>query len=157
VSHIIREANNADVTALAELRYEFRSALAQPIEERSAFLDRCRTWMTERIGNGRWFCWVTEVAGRVVGCVWVQIIDKIPTPTDEAEEHAYLTSFFVTERMRGIGIGSEMMVRVLDWTARRGVQAVFLWPTMRTRALYQRHGFHADGDVMQRLFSPRAQ
>lgn len=157
MGQIIREATIDDITALGALRYEFRSALAPPVEDRIEFLERCREWMATRLGKGHWYCWVAESSGEPVGNVWIQIVDKIPTPTDESEEHAYLTNFFVQERMRGNGIGSEMMVRVLEWTIRRGVQAVFLWPTMRTRALYERHGFLADGDIMQRLFAPRAQ
>ena len=152
----IRLAAGDDVAQLAELRYEFRSNLAAPIEDRAEFLDRCEAWMKERLGDGHWHCWVAEDDGRLIGNVWIQIVDKIPTPTDEPEEHAYLTNFFVLESARGRGIGSEMMTRVLEWSAKKQVHAVFLWPTTRTRALYERHGFRADGDVMQLLFAPRA-
>jgi len=152
----IRRASSDDIEALARLRYEFRSKLAPAIEDEQEFAARCTTWMANRLGDGHWHCWVVEDDTGLFGNVWIQLVDKIPAPTDEPEEHAYLTNFFVRERARGRGIGSEMMTRVLDWTRERGVHAVFLWPTDRTRGLYERHGFCADGDVMQLLFAPRA-
>lgn len=153
----IRQASHADVDQLARLRYDFRSNLAPSIEDEAEFIVRCRTWMNARIGDGRWHCWVAEEAGHLIGNVWIQVVEKIPTPTDEPEEHAYLTNFFVREAARGRGIGSRILSQVLGWCAERGVHAVFLWPTARTRPMYERHGFMADGDAMQLLFAPRAQ
>jgi GNAT superfamily N-acetyltransferase len=156
MNYRIRRATGEDIASLARLRYLFRSTLAAPNEDETAFIARCESWMTARLGNGRWFCWVAEGSDGLLGNVWVQLVEKIPTPTDEPEEHAYLTNFFVLEEARGGGIGSQMMAQLLDWSSRRKVHAVFLWPTTRTRALYERHGFRADGDAMQLLFAPRA-
>lgn len=153
----IRTAGRDDIAQLAQLRHEFRSNLSAAIESEADFIARCRSWMTERLGNGSWHCWVAVEESRLVGNVWIQLVEKIPAPTGEPEEHAYLTNFFVREFARGHGIGSDMLSQVLEWSARRQVHAVFLWPTIRTRPLYGRHGFLADGDVMQRLFVPRAQ
>jgi len=153
----IRPASRDDVAELAQLRYDFRSNLSAPIEEEPDFIERCRAWMAQRLGDGRWYCWVAEDEGRLIGNVWIQLVEKIPTPTDEPEEHAYLTNFFVLEVARGRGVGSAILSYVLAWSERRRVHAVFLWPTTRTRAMYERHGFLADGDAMQLLFAPRAQ
>jgi GNAT superfamily N-acetyltransferase len=153
----IRQASSDDVAELAQLRYDFRSRLSAPIEDEADFTERCRSWMMQRLGDGRWHCWVAEDDGRLIGNVWIQIVEKIPAPTDEPEEHAYLTNFFVSEVARGRGVGSAILSHVLAWSERRRVHAVFLWPTTRTRAMYERHGFLADGDAMQLLFAPRAQ
>lgn len=152
----IRLATTDDLAELARLRHAFRSTLSAPNEDEVAFLARCTAWMSEHLGNGHWYCWVAAGAAGLLGNVWLQLVEKIPTPTDEPEEHAYLTNFFVLKGARGSGIGSEMLSRLLEWSARREVHAVFLWPTTRTRGLYERHGFMADGDVMQILFVPRA-
>ena len=153
----IRHASRDDVAQLARLRYDFRSNLSEPIEDEEDFIERCGLWMAKRLGDGRWHCWVAEDGDRLIGNVWIQLVEKIPMPTDEPEEHAYLTNFFVLESVRGRGVGSDMLSRVLDWSAQRQVHAVFLWPTIRTRPMYERHGFRADGDAMQLLFAPRAQ
>jgi GNAT superfamily N-acetyltransferase len=156
MNHRIRRATARDIAGLARLRYLFRSTLAAPNEDENAFLARCEAWMSARLDDGRWFCWVAEGPDGLLGNVWIQLVEKIPTPTDEPEEHAYLTNFFVLDEVRGRGIGSQLMTQLLDWSARRRVHAVFLWPTTRTRGLYERHGFRADGDAMQLLFAPRA-
>ncbi len=157
MAHKIRSATALDIERLAQLRYDFRSRLSTAVEDEATFVTRCRDWMDARIHDARWHCWLVEDEDRLIGNVWIQLIEKIPTPTDEAEEHAYLTNFFVLDTERGRGIGSELLSHVLRWVAQRDVQSVFLWPTMRTRALYERHGFRADGDVMQILLAPRAQ
>lgn len=153
----IRCATTDDVARLAQLRYDFRSNLSTALEEETRFIARCQVWMAERLSDRHWRCWVAEDGGRLLGNVWIQLIEKIPAPTGEPEEHAYLTNFFVVDTERGCGIGSKLLSNALEWTARRQVHAVFLWPTIRTRPFYERHGFLADGDVMQLLLAPRAQ
>ncbi|MDQ6736875.1 MAG: GNAT family N-acetyltransferase [Gemmatimonadota bacterium] len=153
----IRAATEADIPELSKLRYQFRSALAPAVEEADAFRERSALWMRERLGAGLWFCWVAEDDTGIRGNVWIQLVEKIPTPTDEPEIHAYLTNFFVTERARAQGVGSALLRCALEWSRTRGVHLIFLWPTRRTRKLYERHGFSADGDAMQLLFAPRAQ
>ncbi|HWG32560.1 MAG TPA: hypothetical protein VN650_00235, partial [Gemmatimonadaceae bacterium] len=95
MAYQIRHASRDDVAQLAQLRYDFRSNLSAPIEDEPDFIERCRSWMMERLGDGRWYCWVAEDADQLIGNVWIQLVEKIPTPTDEPEEHAYLTNFFV--------------------------------------------------------------
>ena len=153
----IRPATADDIPRLAALRYEFRTALAPAVEQHDDFTARAEKWMRDRLGAGSWFCWLAHDREGICGTVWIQLVEKIPTPTDEPEMNAYLTNFFVVERARARGVGSELLRCVLTWCRERGVHIVYLWPTVRTRALYERHGFRADGDTMQLLFAPRAQ
>src|SRR5262249_55921455 len=92
----IRLATADDAGALAELRYQFRAAEGEPVEDRAEFIVRCTSWMSSRISAGKpWRCWVAEVDGRVVGTAWLQIIEKLPNPVTEAEIHGYITSVYV--------------------------------------------------------------
>jgi GNAT superfamily N-acetyltransferase len=156
MNHSIEIATAQNIPELVRLRYAFRSVLSAPIESETEFSERCETWMTQRLGDGRWYCWIARNDERIIGNVWIQIVEKIPAPTGEPEEHAYLTNFFMLEESRGRGVGSKLMTQALEWCASRRVHAVFLWPTTRTRPLYERHGFRSDGDAMQLLFAPRA-
>ena len=103
----IRAATEADIPELSKLRYQFRSAVAPAVEDANAFRERSALLMRERLGAGLWFCWVAEDDTGIRGNEWIQLVEKIPTPTDEPEVHAYLTNFFVRERARGV------------WSARR--------------------------------------
>jgi GNAT superfamily N-acetyltransferase len=144
----IREATPADARAMAELRWEFRSARAPNTESRDAFLARCEEWMRAEIERGRWRAWVADADGAIVGQLWMQLIDKIPNPTAELERHAYISNVYVTPRARG-GIGARLVNAALDAASLAGVDSVVLWPTDRSRSLYMRCGFRVTGGVLE--------
>ena len=72
----------------------------------------------------------------------------MPNPVDERERHAYLSNLYVQPAARG-GIGTRLLEAALDWAGANGVDRVVLWPSERSVTLYRRHGFVADGGVME--------
>jgi len=150
----IRLATVSDAPLLAQFRYAFRSGTSRVSEDESEFINRCALWMQERLlpGNdSRWRCWMAEQNQVLLGHLWAQLIEKIPNPSPEAEYHAYLTNFYVSEEARGRGVGSRLLSVALDWCRARQVHAVILWPTQRSRPLYLRHGFSVREDLMELL------
>jgi GNAT superfamily N-acetyltransferase len=144
-------ATAADAPALAELRYRFRAAEQEPVEGRIEFVDRCASWMSLRLAAGTpWRCWVAEVDGKVVGTIWLQIIEKLPNPGDEAEIHGYISSVYVELARRSSGIGSMLLDACIGACSREGVDALILWPTQRSRSLYERYGFAMRDDLLER-------
>jgi GNAT superfamily N-acetyltransferase len=138
----VREATAADAPALARLRFEFRAPLGEVVEEEATFVARCAAWMAPRLAVGEtWRAWLAEEDGDVVGTIWVGLIEKLPNPTPEPEEHAYVTNVYVRPSRRGAGVGSALLRAALAWCEGRGVHAVVLWPTARSAPLYRRHGF----------------
>ncbi|HXI61266.1 MAG TPA: GNAT family N-acetyltransferase [Pyrinomonadaceae bacterium] len=153
----IRLAGEADARSLARLRYAFRASTGIATENEAIFLDRCTAWMEEHLAaESRWKCWVTEKNGKLTGCVWVQLVEKIPNPRDESENHAYLTNFYVEESMRGRGVGSRLLEEVIAWCRTHDVHAVILWPTNRSRGLYGRQGFAVRDDLMELIITDPA-
>ena len=148
----IRAATSADAATLARLRYEFRASLGDPDEAEAAFVDRCTAWMRTHLESGtRWRAWVAESSDDIIGAVWIGLIEKMPNPIAEPEEHGYLTSFYVRPTARGAGIGTALLDAALGWCGERGVHAVMLWPTERSRPLYERHGFAPPSALMERI------
>ena len=90
-----------------------------------------------------------EAGGVVAGQLWLQPIEKIPNPVAEPERHAYISNFFLRPALRGQGAGSALFATAMAWSRANGVDAVILWPTPRSRPLYERHGFSAGGGVME--------
>lgn len=149
----IREATPADAGRLAHLRYEFRATLADVIEDRESFVRRCSAWMASRLLEN-WKCWVAVCGEAIVGQVWLGLLEKLPNPVGEPERHGYITNLYVTPQFRG-GIGSKLLQHSLAWAEQQNVHAVILWPTRRSRSLYQRHGFKEPQDVLElRLEEP---
>jgi ribosomal protein S18 acetylase RimI-like enzyme len=147
----IRLARPDDAPALAEIRYRFRAAEQEPVEGRIEFVDRCASWMSSRLAaRTPWRCWVAEADGRVVGTIWLQIIEKLPNPVDEAEIHGYISSAYVEPAMRDSGIGSMLLDACIGACSREGVDALILWPTQRSRSLYERYGFAVRDDLLER-------
>ena len=149
----IRLANPNDARLLAALRYEFRSTSDRDIEDKTDFFPRCESWMREHLQHTSWRCWVAEEDQRIVGALWLQVIEKIPNPTSEPEFHGYITNVFVDEALRGQGIGSRLLRESISFCKQKPVHAVILWPSERSRSLYERHGFDVRSDLLELLMS----
>jgi len=149
----LRLANSSDAGALAKLRYSFRSISDNDAESEAAFLTRCESWMSERLQQNNWQCWVVEQDNAIIGTLWLQMIEKIPNPTSEPEFHAYITNVFVDASARGTGLGSRLLTEALSYCKQQSVHAVILWPTEKSRRLYERHGFAVRPDLMELLIS----
>lgn len=151
----LRLAEPADAPALAHLRYDFRSTLDPVTEAESDFVARCTSWISARLTpGGVWRCWVAESAGRVVGTIWLQLIEKLPNPVAEAEYHGYISNLYVDPAQRGAGLGSRLLDTCVQFCIHQAVDAILLWPTPRSRPLYERHGFAVRQDLFERRLSP---
>jgi GNAT superfamily N-acetyltransferase len=152
---IVREAQPADASELAKLRYALRSRgkyasdSRKDLESEAVFLERCTRWMMKALQQSHWHCWVAERDGELIGALWLQAIEKIPNPSNESESFAYITNFFVREDDRGMGLGSVLLKHALDWSRRERVHSVILWPTENSRSLYERSGFKVPDDLLE--------
>jgi GNAT superfamily N-acetyltransferase len=152
---IVRPGERRDVPTLARLRYEFRAGQDPPLEPEVDFLARCAGWMTARlVPGGSWRCWLAEEAGRAVGTVWLQRIEKLPNPVAEAESHGYVSSLYVVPSSRGAGLGGRLLGACLVACQAEEMDAVILWPTPPSRSLYLRHGFAVREDLLERRLRP---
>lgn len=151
----IRPAIQADVQALARLRYEFRASIGTPNEPEETFLVRCRAWMEPRLLPGTaWRCWVAENPSGLAGNLWLQVIEKLPNPVPELEAHAYITSVYVQPAARGESVGEQLLAAAMDWCRANEIDSAILWPTARSRTLYERAGFSVTGDIMEAVLHP---
>jgi GNAT superfamily N-acetyltransferase len=147
----VRLARATDAPALARLRYAFRTEVDSTSEDQAGFLRRCERWMADRLsGPSAWRCWVAEERDTLVGTVWLQIIEKLPNPVGEPECHGYVSSFYVVPSYRSAGLGAALLSACVGECEARGTDAIFLWPTPRSRPLYERHGFVARDDFLER-------
>jgi GNAT superfamily N-acetyltransferase len=109
--------------------------------------------MRERLGDDSiWRVWICERNHEPMGAVWLQVVEKLPNPTAESELHAYISNFFVRPEFRNTGTGSLLLRAALDAAERLGVDSIFLWPSARSRSLYERHGFAVSDNVLVRKF-----
>ena len=86
----------------------------------------------------------------MIGTVWLELIEKLPNPVGERERHGYITNLYVRAEQRGAGAGTRLLRAALAECDARGVDAVLLWPTPRSRSLYEREGFRPASDLLER-------
>lgn len=155
----VRSATAADAPELARLRFAFRSETHDVVESEEEFADRCEPWMRDRLGRATgWRAWVADRRGAagaaLVGTLWLQLIEKLPNPGDEAETHAYITSVYVRQDARNEGLGSRLIEAALGACRDLDVDTVFLWTRERSRPLYARYGFGPSDDILARRVRP---
>ena len=149
---VVRPATPDDARALAILRLEFRASIGAQEEDDASFIQRCTGWMTSRLRpDSRWRAWLAENDGALLGTVWIGLLEKMPNPIAEPEENGYLTNFYVVPSAQGMGIGTALLEAALSWCRDREVHAVILWPTLRSRRLYERHGFGPPAALMEKV------
>jgi GNAT superfamily N-acetyltransferase len=148
----VRRANAEDAGALAAMRYMLRAGVGPTTEHRDLFVARCTRWMAEHLSaeGSNWLCWVAEDAGRLIGQVWLSLVEKVPNPSDEPELHGYVTNLYVVPENRGFGIGGRLLAVLLETCRDREVDSIILWSTKRSKKLYERSGFTGEGPLMER-------
>jgi len=147
----IRRAGPADAKILAQLRYDFRVELDPPSEPAHIFRERCEEWMSEQLDrDGRWSCWLAVLGETPVGTLWMQLIEKLPNPNGHRDYHGYISSVYVVPEFRNAGLGSALLQTCISEAETFGVDALFLWPSARSRPLYARHGFVVREDLLER-------
>lgn len=113
--------------------------------------------MRDRLSrNTGWRAWVAarRETKELVGTLWLQLVEKLPNPGQEAERHAYVTSVYVEAELRNAGVGSRLIEGALAACRDLEVDTVFLWPSARSRPLYARHGFAVTDDILSQRLSP---
>ena len=107
--------------------------------------------MAEQLRPGTaWRCWVAVADSELAGTLWLSLVGKLPNPNGHSEWHGYISSFYVAPALRNQRIGSSLMTACLQACDDLGVDAIFLWPTDKSRPFYLRHGFGVRDDLMER-------
>ena len=131
---MIRRATLDDAELLAQFRFAFRE---RRTESREDFIARCAAWMRARLtAESHWRAWILLRDDVAVGNLWLQLVEKIPNPSDgEPELHAYISNFYVVPEHRNRGGGAQLMEAALEQCRAQRVDNIFLWPTDESRSL----------------------
>ncbi len=140
----VRPATGADAAELARLRWEFRREHGTPEAMTfETFAVGFAAFVEDVLGGDAWRAWVAEADGRAVGCVWLQLVERVPHPNLRRWERpiAYVTSMYVAPDRRGRGLGGRLLDAAVTHARERGAALAILWPTERSIPFYERAGF----------------
>ncbi len=148
----IRVATVADTEELARLRWEFRIEDGTPPGlDRARFDQEMRSFVADALAEGgAWRVWVAEDGGRLVGCVWLQLVEKVPHPNRARWQRpiAYVTNMYLEPERRGAGLGRELLDVAVAFAGSKEADGVLLWPSPRSVSFYERAGFGPGGAWM---------
>jgi GNAT superfamily N-acetyltransferase len=151
----IRRAGAGDAPELARLRHRFKvedGERGAPDPER--FLADCRAWLRDRLAGGRWLAWVADEDGRLRGHVFVNRVEKVPSPFPGSTELGYVTNFYVEPACRGRGLGRALLAAVDDHARAHRFDTLVVWPSERSAALYRRAGYAAPAELLELPVGP---
>ena len=147
----VRPANESDGVELARLRWDFtlEDHAEEATEPRSTFAERFTDRWQSFYASGRWFVAVAEhrSTGRLLGCVWLEVVDRVPRPIPHPDEMGYVTNVYVERAWRNKGIGTALLERVIAEARTRGFAEVFVWPSDASVEFYRRSGFVLSDEV----------
>jgi GNAT superfamily N-acetyltransferase len=155
-AYVVRRATIDDADELARLRWEFRLEAGTPSSTTfDRFAEEMRSFVRDTIADDSWCAFVAERDGRLIGCVWVQFVERVPHPNLRRGERpvAYVTNMYVEPDLRDRGVGRELLDAAVDLARRRGASGAVLWPSERSVPFYRRAGFGTDDAP---LFMPLA-
>ncbi len=146
-----RTAGEDDVAGLASLRWEYRyrEGGAGPAVPKAEFLEACTAFLRAGLRDGTWVYWVAEEDGVIAASSFVKRIRKVPKPSRLVSEVAHLTNVYVRPEVRGRGVGTKLLQRVISWCREQGFELLFVWPSERSVPFYTRQGFARDNDILE--------
>ncbi len=131
---IVRTAEAADVSALAELRR--RSTEEEEEEEEGTgtgdpdFEAAFARWYAKE--SRQRITWVADLDGALVGMVNLLVFDRMPRPGKRPAQWGYLANAFVLPTARNRGIGTRLLDAVLVDARERSLARVVLSPSPRS-------------------------
>ncbi len=151
----IRHATEGDAGELARLRWQCTreaAEAAEGAESLEAFTDRFRDFVRRALVSGRWSIWVAELDGRLVGNIWVHLIDRVPRPYGDTAVWGYVTNVYVEPEVRNRGLGGMLLDAGVEWGRYVGADRLIVWPRGGSNSLYERHGFGRTAEAMELRF-----
>jgi GNAT superfamily N-acetyltransferase len=146
-----RIATDADLTQLAELRWDFRMEGNDelPADDQAEFVEACVAFFKRGLENGSHVCWLAEASGEIVSHIFVHKIDLVPRPCKIHDQFGYITNNYTKPEYRKRGIGSLLMQKVKDWAHAADLELLIVYPSEGAISFYERAGFRTENEVME--------
>ncbi|MGO4594208.1 N-acetyltransferase family protein [Leifsonia sp. 2TAF2] len=143
----VRPAVPGEWEAVGGLRwdsvYEFGG---QALDPREVFAAQFATWAGQHRGSHE--CFVAVEEGRVIGMTWLAIVPRVPSARAFDRASGDLQCAYVEPGRRNRGIGGRLIDAIVDRARERGLERVTVHSSPRAVAVYERHGFAAEGRLL---------
>ena len=149
---VYRDVGVEDMAVICDHRYRMFAEMGTDTALLDAATDSFAVWLEPRLADGRYFGFVAEDAGAVVGGVGLYLYEWPPAPLHPASgSRALVSNVFVEPAYRGHGIATELMRRTEAELARRGVAYATLSASDAGRPVYEKLGWVATNEMAKVL------
>jgi GNAT superfamily N-acetyltransferase len=153
---IYRMAIEADVDELARMRWDFRleEAPGATIHDQATFVDACTAFLRQGLAERRWTYWIAQQETQIVSHIYIQRVPKVPKPNKLDDALGYVTNVYTRPTYRGQGIGTQLMIHVLQWAREHDLESLIVWPSETSVGFYKRAGFRGSPDMLEYSVRP---
>jgi GNAT superfamily N-acetyltransferase len=143
---VVRLAELKDIEQLIKMRWDFtlEENLTGKISEKDYdnFHIECQTLLVNAINGDQWYIWVSEVDGKIVSHIYIELVQKVPRPGRVTNPFAFMTNVFTLKEYRGKGIGSKLISMVNEWVCKMNYEFVIVWPSEQGVNFYKKNGYN---------------
>ena len=149
---LVRSVRVGDAELILSHRRRMFAEDGRPEEELEAMSGPFRTWIEERLEDGRYFGFLVEEAGEVIAGIGLMILDWPPHflhPT--SSQRGYVCNVYVEREHRGKGLAKLLMQHAEEEFQRRGVSYLVLHASKLGRPVYEKLGWKDTREMSKRL------
>jgi GNAT superfamily N-acetyltransferase len=146
-----RTADETDVVALAEMRWEFQTEGndSTPIVIKAEFVEICSNFLKQGLLQKNWVYWIAELEGEIVSHIFIQRVRGVPRPTWLNNAYGYVSNVYTKPTYRRQGIGTELMQQVLSWAGQQELDVLIVSISEESLTFYEGNGFTAKNEWME--------
>ncbi len=147
---LLRAVLPDDIDEVCRQRVEMFRDAGRPEPLLQEMSPHFRDWLAPRLRDGRYFGFLAERAGVVIGGVGLIELDWPPHPLHPSEgRRGYVLNVFVEEACRGLGVARHLMQASEEDFRRRGITFMALHATEKGRVLYDRMGWTPSAEMFK--------
>jgi ribosomal protein S18 acetylase RimI-like enzyme len=107
-----------------------------------------KPWVETRLGDGRYFGWLTTEGGKVVAGAGLIVLDWPPHPLDPRQDkRGYLLNVYVEPEHRRQKLASHLIDQALAEARKQKIRVVALHSTDAGKPLYESNGFRPTNEM----------
>ncbi|HZN78006.1 MAG TPA: GNAT family N-acetyltransferase [Micromonosporaceae bacterium] len=136
----VRRATAIDAPALARLRWRWETEGSEALRiDRTSFVEYFAAWVVDHLHTHLPF--VVEVDGRLSGMAFLNLTNRVPTPSKLDRRTGDVQSVYVVPELRNSGVGAALIGAVLAEARQRELRRVTVHSSDLALPFYRRAGF----------------
>lgn len=145
----IRKALPEDAYLLVTLRYQLLQEFEEPPVSLNEFMTQSLSIFTTFLQTDVWHTWVAQQDDQLIGTIWLQKVNKIPSFTEPSGCWGYVTNMLVIPAWRNQGIGTQLLNAVKEYAKAHHYELLVVWPSHASTNFYQRAGFKTNDQLYE--------